>query len=198
MNEPTSFAMAEQDRQISEIIAEQSSQLRTFIRRRVPNEADAEDLLQDVFYEVIAAYRLMEPIKHWSAWMFRVARNRIIDRFRRKRLETSDNDPVAISEEGEELRLQDVLPSPDAGPAAAYAHRVLAEELEEALAELPEQQREVFLAHEVEGYSFKEIAARTGIGINTLLARKRYAVLYLHRRLQAIYDEFAKTGRIWP
>jgi len=190
MDEPSSLTwMTERDRQISEIIAEEGSRLRNFIRKRVPNEADAEDLLQEVFFEVIEAYRLMEPVQQWSAWMFRVARNRIIDLFRKKRLGTFENDPVAISDEGEMLRLEDVLPSPYAGPAEAYALTVLLEDLEEALDELPEEQRDVFIAHEIEGNSFKEIAARTGVSVNTLLSRKHYAVVHLRRRLQAIYDE---------
>ena len=191
---PTVASMTEHDRHISEIIAEERSRLRNFIRKRVPNEADAEDLLQDVFYEVVEAYRLMEPVQRWGAWMFKVARNRIIDSFRKRRLEASGNDPVAVSDEGEELLLEDVLPSPDAGPAEVYARTVLMQELEEALDELPEEQRDVFIAHELEGTSFKEISARTGVGVNTLLSRKRYAVLHLRRRLRAIYGEFVKTG----
>jgi RNA polymerase sigma factor (sigma-70 family) len=195
MDEPSTVAlMNEHDQQISEIIGRERSRLRSFIRKRVPNEADAEDLLQDVFYEVVEAYRLMVPVQRWSAWMFKVARNRIVDFFRKKRLEPSTSEPVAVSEEGEELLLQDVLPSREAGPAEAYARAVIMDELEEALAELPVDQREVFIAHELEGTSFKEIAARTGVGVNTLLSRKRYAVLHLRRRLQAIYDEFVGTG----
>lgn len=188
--------MTEQDRQIAEIIAEARPRLLNFIRKRVPNEADAEDLLQEVFFEVIEAHRLMEPVQRWSAWMFRVARNRMVDLFRRKRLEASGSDPVTASSEGERPLLLDLLPSPEAGPAEAYARTVLLDELEEALAELPEEQREVFVAHEIEGYSFKQIATRTGNGVNTLLARKHYAVLHLRRRLQAIYEEFVKTGEI--
>ncbi len=195
MDEPSTVAsMTEHDLRISEIIAGERSRLRNFIRRRVPNEADAEDLLQDVFYEVVEAYPLMEPIQLWGAWMFRVARNRVIDFFRKKRLEQSATGPLAVSEEGEELHLEDVLPAPGGGPAQAYARTLLLEELAAALDELPEEQREVFLAHEIEGVSFKEIAARTGVGVNTLLSRKRYAVLHLRRRLHAIYDEFVKTG----
>jgi RNA polymerase sigma factor (sigma-70 family) len=187
--------MSEQDRRISEIIAKERSRLLSFIRKRVPNEADAEDLLQEVFFEVIVAYRLMQPVQRWSAWMFRVARNRIIDMFRRKRFDaTSASDAVAVSDEGEALLLQDVLPSPEAGPAAAYARTVLLDEIEEALDELPKDQREVFIAHEIEGYSFKEIAADTGVSMSTLLSRKRYAVVHLRRRLQAIHDEFVRTG----
>ena len=195
MDETASIAlMTEHDRHIAKIIAEERARLRSFIRKRVPNESDAEDLLQDVFYEVVEAYRLMEPVQRWSAWMFKVARNRITDFFRKKRLKPSGSDPVAVSDEGEALLLEDVVPSPDAGPAEAYARSVLLREIEEALDELPEEQREVFIAHELEGTSFKELAARTGVGVNTLLSRKRYAVLHLRRRLRAIYDEFVKTG----
>ncbi len=170
------------------------SRLRNFIRRRVPSEADAEDLLQEVFSELIEAYRLMEPVQRWSAWLFRVARNRIIDLFRKKRREALGRDSAAVSGVEETPLLEEVLASQDAGPAEAYARTVLVEELEEALAELPPEQREVFLATEIEGQSFKEIAARSGIKVNTLLSRKHYAVVHLRRRLQAIYDEFVKTG----
>jgi len=186
--------MTEPDRTITELFAQERSRLRSFIRRRVPNEADAEDLLQDVFYEVVEAYRLTEPVQLWTAWMFRVARNRIVDLFRKRRLEPSGSGPVAVTDEGEELFLEDVLPSPDAGPAQEYARGVLMRELEDALDELPEEQRDVFIAHELEGVSFKKIAERTGVKVNTLLSRKRYAVLHLRRRLQAIHDEFVKRG----
>lgn len=190
---PSIAKMSERDRRISEIFAEEGARLRNFIRRRVPNEADAEDLLQDVFYEVTVASRLAEPVERWGAWMFRVARNRIIDLFRKKKTERLGSEQVAVSEEGEELLLEDVLPSRDAGPAAEYARSVLLEEIEEALEELTEEQRDVFIAHEVEGYSFKEIAARTGVTVNTLLSRKHYAVVHLRKRLQAVYDEFGKN-----
>jgi len=187
-------AMSGQDRRISEIVAQEGARLRNFIRKRVPNEADAEDLLQEVFYELIQAYRLMEPVERWSAWMFQVARNRIIDLFRKKKLESIETGPVAASEEGDPLFLEDVLPSPDAGPAAAYVRTVLLNEIEEALEELPKEQRDAFMAHEIEGESFKEMAARTGATVNALISRKHYAVLHLRRRLQAIYDGFVKTG----
>lgn len=194
MSEPASVVtMSEQDRRISEIVTEERSRLRNFIRKRVPNEADVEDLLQEVFYEFVEAYRLMKPVERWSAWMFRVARNRIIDLFRKKR-ELALDGAAATSADGEPLLLEEVLPSPDGGPDALYARGVLLEEFEEALDELPKEQREVFIAHEIEGYSFKEIAARTGIGVNTLLGRKHHAVLHLRRRLQAIYDEFLRKG----
>ena len=191
MDKPARIArMQEEDRRLSEILAEDRARLRDFIRRRVPNEADAEDLLQEVFYEVIAAYRLMAPVERWSGWMFRVARNRIIDRFRKKRLESMASASSIASEDGDRLFLEDVLPSLEAGPEAAYARRMLLDELEEAIDELPEDQRIVFVAHEIDGLSMRDIAERTGVGINTVLSRKRYAVLYLRRRLQTIYDEF--------
>lgn len=193
MNELSSaISMTERNRRITEIVAANASRLRQFIRKWVPNEADAEDLLQDVFFEVIEADRLMEPVERWGAWMFQVARNRIIDLFRKKRREGRTSD--AFSDEGETLRLEDMLPSATGGPAEAYARTVLLEELEAALDELPAEQREVFLAHELEGRSFKEIAAQTGVSVNTLLSRKRYAVLHLRRRLQDIHDEFLKKG----
>jgi RNA polymerase sigma factor (sigma-70 family) len=182
--------MAEQDERLTETIGREQGRLRNFIRRRVDDEADAEDILQDVFYELIEAYRLTKPIEQVGAWLYRVARNRIIDRFRKKKPEPFSpiNDPDA--EEGESLSLEQLLPSPDAGPEAAYARSILLEELEEALDELPKEQREAFLAHEFEGRSFKELSAESGVSVNTLLSRKYYAVLYLRRRLQTIYDEF--------
>ncbi len=180
------------DARISEAIRLEWARLRNFIRKRVADQGDAEDILQDVFYELIEAYRLMKPIEQVSAWLFRVARNRITDRFRRQRSEAV-LDRTAGGESSDAFRLEDLLPSPEAGPEAAYARNVLLEELEDALGELPEEQRAVFIAHELEGRSFKELAAESGVSVNTLLSRKRYAVLHLRRRLQAIYDEF--TGR---
>lgn len=181
----------EQDQRISEAIAHEQSRLRSFIRRRVPDPGDAEDILQDVFYELVAAYRLMQPVEQVGAWLFRVARNRIIDLFRKKKLQAVSND--AITKDGEALLLDDLLPSPDAGPDALFARGVLMDELDAALDELPAEQRDVFIAHEIEGRSFKELAAETGLSVNTLLSRKHYAVLHLRRRLQAIYDEFRKA-----
>src|SRR5436190_7988312 len=184
--------MAEQDQRISEVVRREQSRLRSFIRRRVPDPRDAEDILQEVFYELVEANRLLMPIDHVTGWLFRVARNRIIDLFRRKKRETFSDAAVA-GEDDELLRLEDLLPSPDAGPEALYARNVLLDELELAIEELPKEQREVFVAHELEGRSFKQIAAETGVGVNTLLSRKRYAVLHLRERLQNIYDEFRKA-----
>ena len=181
----------DQDQRITEAIELEQARLRNFIRKRVPDPRDAEDILQDVFFELIEAYRLMKPIEQVSAWLFRVARNRIIDLFRGRKAEMRTSDPV-LGSDGETLLLEDLLPSADAGPEADFARNVLLDELEEALAELPDEQREVFMAHEVEGRSFKDLAAETGIGLNTLLSRKRYAVLHLRKRLQTIYEEFAK------
>jgi RNA polymerase sigma factor (sigma-70 family) len=179
-----------QDQQIAEAIDREQPRLRNFIRRRVADREDAEDILQEVFYELVEAYRMMQPVEHLSAWLFRVARNRIIDLFRRKKLEVPENEPAWVSEDGEMLRVEDMLPSPVAGPEALYARNVILEELDAALDELPDEQRGVFIAHELMGYTFKEIASHTGEGVNTLLSRKHYAVLYLRERLQAIYDEF--------
>ena len=185
-------SMTERDRQISEIIAEERSRLRNFIRRRVPDPRDAEDILQDVFYELVEANRLLMPIDHVTGWLFRVARNRITDLFRKKKPE-SFSDTAVADEDNELLRLEDLLPSRDAGPEALYARNALFDELELAVDELPEEQRQVFVAHELEGRSFKQIAAETGVSVNTLLSRKRYAVLRLRERLQRIYDEFTKA-----
>jgi RNA polymerase sigma factor (sigma-70 family) len=183
----------EQERRIADAVESQQGRLRRFIRRRVGDADDAEDILQDVFYELVLAYRLMQPVEHVGAWLFRVARNRITDLFRRKRSEAMPSDPVALAEDGEELSFADLLPSPHEGPEAAYARRVLLEELDAALDELPAEQRDVFVAHEVEGRTFKQMAAETGLSINTLLSRKHYAVRHLRRRLQAIRDEFARS-----
>ena len=183
--------MAEQDLQISEVIAEQRSRLRSFIRRRVPNEADVEEIVQEVFYELVVAHRLLLPIDTVTGWLFRVARNRITDLFRKKRPENF-SDAAMEDEEGGYSRIEDLLPSPDAGPEALYLRSLLLEELESALDELPAEQREVFIAHELEGRSFKELAAESGVNVNTLLSRKRYAVLHLRERLQNIHDEFAR------
>lgn len=191
MVEPLSVGMSKQDRRISEIIAKERLRLRNFIRRRVPDPGDADDILQDVFYRLVEANRLLMPIEHITGWLFQVARNRITDLFRKKKPE-SFSDAVIEGDDGELLQIEDLLPSPDAGPEALYARQVLLEELALALDELPEEQREVFIAHELEGRSFKEIAAETGVSVNTLLSRKRYAVLHLRERLKDIYDEFTK------
>jgi RNA polymerase sigma factor (sigma-70 family) len=182
--------MAEQDERLTETIGRERGRLRNFIRRRVPDEADAEDVLQDVFYELIEAYRSMKPIEQVGAWLYRVARNRIIDRFRKKKPEPLSAPVDPDAEDGKSLSLEELLPSPDEGPGADYARSILFEELEAALDELPEEQREVFIAHEIQGINFKEISAETGVSISALLSRKHYAVLHLRRRLQSIYDEF--------
>ena len=187
------WMMAEQDQKISEAIDRDKTRLRNFIRRRVADPSDAEDILQEVFYELMEAYRLMKPIEQVGAWLFRVARNRITDLFRKRKLEASTNDPI-VAEDGELLTVEDLLPSRDAGPEAAYARTVLLEELEDALEELPDEQREVFLAHEIEGRSFKDLAVETGLSVNTLLSRKHYAVIHLRERLREVYDEFTNSG----
>jgi RNA polymerase sigma factor (sigma-70 family) len=190
MDEPASVAlMSEQDRRISEVVAKQGARLRNFIRKRVPNEADVEDLLQEVFYELVEANRLLMPIEYVTGWLFQVARNRITDLFRKKKPETF-SDAAVLNEEGELLRIEDMLPSPNAGPEAVYVRNEMLQELELALSELPEEQRQVFLAHEFEGRGFKELSEESGVSINTLLSRKRYAMLHLRQRLRSIHDEF--------
>jgi RNA polymerase sigma factor (sigma-70 family) len=183
---------ADQNRRITDVVEREQSRLRHFIRRRVPDPRDAEDILQDVFSELVEANRLLMPIGHVTGWLFRVARNRITDLFRKK---TPDRfgDPSVTDEDDGLVQLEELLPSPDAGPEALYARNVLIDELEAAVDELPEEQRAVFVAHELEGRSFKEMAAETGVSVNTLLSRKRYAVLHLRERLQRVYDELTKA-----
>jgi RNA polymerase sigma factor (sigma-70 family) len=190
----------EQDQRISEVVKREQSRLRNFIRRRVPDPRDAEDILQDVFYKLVEANRLLMPIEHVTGWLFQVARNRITDLFRKKKPESFSDIAIATSDDdgaGElillQMQLEEMLPSPDAGPEAVYARNLLLEELELALDELPDEQREVFVAHELEGHSFKQMAAESGVSVNTLLSRKRYAVLHLRERLQNVYHEFTKA-----
>jgi RNA polymerase sigma factor (sigma-70 family) len=184
----------DENRRISDVVAREQSRLRNFVRRRVRDPRDVEDILQDVFYELVEANRLLMPIEHVTGWLFRVARNRITDLFRKKRPENFSDTAVA-DEDGELLQLEDLLPSPDAGPEAVYVRNVLLDELESAVGELPEEQREVFVAHELEGRSFKEMAAETGVSVSTLLSRKRYAVRRLRERLRHVYDEFLESTR---
>jgi RNA polymerase sigma factor (sigma-70 family) len=181
----------EENRRISAVIGQQRTRLRNFIRRRVRNEADVEDVLQDVFFKLVEANRLLMPIEHVTGWLFRVARNRITDLFRKKQPELFADSEIA-AEDSERMPIEDLLPSPDAGPEALYIRNLLLDELEDALDELPDEQREVFVAHELERRSFKEMSAESGININTLLARKRYAVLHLRERLQGIYEDFVQ------
>src|SRR5580765_6580665 len=188
---PSTQMTREQDLRISETFRREQSRLRSFIRRRVADPRDAEDILQDVFSRLVEANRLLMPIDHVTGWLFRVARNRITDLFRKKQPERF-SEAAAADEHETLLALEDWLPSPEAGPETLYAREVLIDELELAIDELPEEQREVFIAHELEGRSFKEIAADTGVNMNTLLSRKRYAVQRLRERLQPMYDEFRK------
>jgi RNA polymerase sigma factor (sigma-70 family) len=182
----------EQDQRISEVVKLERARLKNFIRRRVSDERDAEDILQEVFYELVEAYRMVKPIGRVSAWLYRVARNRITDLFRKKRSQALTSDPASGNADKESLLLEELLPSPDAGPEATYARSVLLEELEAALDELSEEQRQVFIAHEMEGRTFKELARSTGLNVNTLVLRKHYAVVHLRERLEAIYEEFVR------
>ncbi|MCU1304176.1 MAG: polymerase, sigma-24 subunit, subfamily [Candidatus Sulfotelmatobacter sp.] len=187
------WMMVEQNQEISEAIEREKPRLRNFIRRRVADQSDAEDILQEVFYELVEAYRLMKPVEQVTAWLFRVARNRITDLFRSKNRQAVSDKSLPAADAEPDIRWEDLLPSRDAGPESAYARSVLLEEVDAALDELPEEQREVFIAHELMGYSFKEIAAQTGVGVYTLLSRKHYAVVHLRERLRAIYDDFRKV-----
>lgn len=183
--------MTDANRDIAAVVLRERSRLGNFIRQRVRDPSDAEDILQDVFHEFVEAYRLPEPIEQVGAWLFQVARHRIIDRFRKKGEQSlSDAADDLDGEDSEVYRLDLALPSPDAGPEALYARSVLLQTLQQAVDELPDSQRDVFVAHEIEGRSFKDMAAQSGVAVNTLLARKRYAVLALRARLQAVYDEF--------
>lgn len=181
---------AEQDQQISAAFEQQRTRLRNFIRSRVPDPEDAEDILQDVFFELVEAYRLMKPIRMLGGWLFQIARNRIIDRFRKRKIEAIAETDSIVGEDEDMGSILDLLPSPDDGPEAAYARSVLVEEMLEALAELPNEQRAVFIAHEIEGRSFAQLAAESGTSVNTLLSRKRYAVQHLQRRLRSAYEDF--------
>jgi RNA polymerase sigma factor (sigma-70 family) len=180
----------EQDGRITEVVQRERSRLMNFIRRRVPDARDAEDIVQEVFYELVEANRLLMPVEHVTAWLFRVARNRITDLFRKKSADIL-TDSESPAESGDMLRLEELLPSPEAGPEALYARTAVLDEIEKALDDLPVEQRDVFIAHELEGKSFKQIADETGVNVNTLLSRKRYAVLHLRERLRDIYDELA-------
>ena len=184
-------ATAEQNQWIAQAMQRDGSRLRNYIRKHVVDLETAEDILQEVFVELVEAYRLLKPIEQVSGWLFRVAKNRIIDRFRGRKLE-SLSDAQYREDDDAAVSLEDLLPSLDGGPEAAYARSLLLDEIDEALEEMPPEQRSVFIAHEWEGYSFKELAEETGVSVNTLLSRKRYAVLHLRRRLQSIHDEFVK------
>lgn len=189
---PSNWTIAEQDHLLSQAMERERPRLRSFIRKYVTDTSEVEDILQDVFYELLEAYRFMKPIEHVTAWLFRVTRNRMTDIFRRKK--PSSLNSTVFTGEGEDTddTLEDLLPSGDAGPEAAYARSLLLDALDEALEDLPENQREVFIAHELMGQSFKDISAETGLSVNTLLSRKHYAVLHLRQRLQSIYENYAK------
>jgi RNA polymerase sigma factor (sigma-70 family) len=181
-----------QEQRIADLIQREQARLQNFIRRRVPDPLDAEDILQDVFYKLVEANQLLMPIEHATGWLFRVAKNRITDLFRKKRPESGGE---AVTDEDEErLPWEELIPSPEAGPEARYARERLLDELARAIEELPAEQRAVFVAHEIEGRSFKEMAEETGVSLNTLLSRKRYAVRHLRERLQDLYDESRRSS----
>ena len=183
---------APQDQRLSDAFQREQARLRSFIRKRVGDPRDADDILQDVFYELVEMYRLAKPVEKLTAWLFQVARNRVTDLFRKRKSEPRTASRIAVADDGELLLLEDLLPSPSASPESAYARAVLMDELDAALDELPEDLRDVFIAHELEGRSFKELSAETGLSTNALRLRKHYAVLRLRHQLQDIYDEFVK------
>lgn len=186
----------DQDQRIADTVTREGARLRNFIRRRVPDQRDAEDILQEVFAELVEANRLLMPIEHVAGWLFRVARNRITDLFRRKTAEPWPD--AGADDDGLTITLEDLLPSPDAGPEALHARGRLLDAIAAALDALPAEQRAVFIAHELDGRSFKELAAESGVSVNTLLSRKRYAVRHLRQRLQRVHDELAADMRIRP
>jgi RNA polymerase sigma factor (sigma-70 family) len=183
--------ITEQNRLFSEAMEGNWSRLRRFLRRYAGDVGEVEDILQDVFYELLEAYRMMKPVEHVSSWLFRVARNRAVDLFRRRRA-ASLSEPARAEDDSLSLTLEDLLPSPGDSPDAVYARKIMLEAIEDAVEELPAEQREIFIAHEVMGINFKDYAVQTGIGMNTLLSRKRYAVLFLRQRLQSLYAEFVR------
>jgi RNA polymerase sigma factor (sigma-70 family) len=193
MNETVTRMTLEQDERISDVVSRERSRLRSFIRRRVPDPRDVEDILQEVFCELVEANRLLMPIEHVAGWLYRVTRNRIVDLFRRKR-PAAFGDVPRIEGDDEPFRFEDLLPSPDDGPETLYERAQLVDELEAAIAGLPEDQRIVFVAHEIEGRSFKDIAEETGTNVNTLLSRKHYAVLRLRERLRGVYESTKERG----
>jgi RNA polymerase sigma factor (sigma-70 family) len=196
MEPPYALFVTDTNRDISATVSREAGKLAAFIEGRVRNTADAEDILQEVFLEFVQAYRLPEPIEQISAWLFRVARNRIIDRFRKKKTQSFSESIQDRGEEGGGQYLDLEIPSPEGGPEAEIARLAILEALQQALGELPVGQREVFVAHEIEGLSFESLSRRGGIPVNTLLSRKRYAVLYLRRRLQTLYDELDKKESV--
>jgi RNA polymerase sigma factor (sigma-70 family) len=186
MHAAHALLMNDRDSEITAAVLRERAKLWSFIRRRVPDPGEAEDILQDVFFDFVRAYRLPEPIEQAAAWLFRVARNRIIDRFRKNRSETVSHSDIDESDYWLDL----ALPPIDTGPEAMYARSAVLMTMQRALHQLPAEQREVFVAHELDGESFKDIAARTGVAVNTLLARKRYAVLSLRASLRTVYTEW--------
>ncbi len=189
MEPPNELVLTDTDRDISGTLLREAGKLAAFIKARVRNAADAEDILQDVFFEFVQAYRLPESIEQISGWLFRVARNRIIDRFRKKKASSLTEADQDHEGESSALYLGIELPALEGDPEAEFARSAILAALQKALEELPANQRDVFVAHEIEGVSFEGLSRRDGVPVNTLLGRKRYAVLHLRQRLQVFYDE---------
>ena len=187
LSEP--LTLSQQDRDIAATVRRERGRLLAYIRRWIVDAAEAEDIVQESLYELVLAYRMMQPVEQAGAWLARVARNRVIDRFRRKGARSGAVE-MRSHEEDPASGLADLLPAADSGPEAAVMRGILLAEVEAALAELPAEQREVFIAQELDGVSFRDLAQRSGVGINTLLSRKRYAVRFLRARLQAAWDDW--------
>jgi RNA polymerase sigma factor (sigma-70 family) len=187
------LTVAAQDREIASTVQRERGRLLAFIRRRIADAAEAEDVLQDALYELVRAYRMMQPVEQAGAWLTRVARNRLIDRFRSTRPEALADQGSARGENDEDGAFEDLLPAEDDGPESAVMRELLLEEIEIGLGELSPEQREVFVAHEIDGLSFRELSARSGVSVNTLLSRKRYAVQHLQQRLRAAWDDWLLT-----
>ena len=181
-----------QNAEITQTVRQERSRLLSFIQQRIPDREEAEDILQDVFYQFTEAYRTIHSIERVTAWLFTVARNKITDRYRKKRPEPFSQKQIATDDEGAGLRLEDILPDVATSPDGEMMRTMIWSAIEEALDELPKLQRETFVMHEFEDKSFKEISAQTGVTINTLLSRKRYAILHLRKRLQTLYDELTE------
>ncbi len=188
---PSAAAMTEQDDRLQQAVREQRGKLLSFIRRRIPDQEDAEDVLQDVFFELVQSYRLVKPVEQMAAWLFRVARNKIIDRYRRPKPASLEEAAAyhSAADSDEPLLLADVLPAPDDSTETAMARETIMEAILDALDELPPAQREVFVWHEFDGKTFRQMAEETGVPLKTLISRKHYAVQQLRTKLQALYTD---------
>ena len=195
MNTLTLSMTAEQQSnvKIMQTFGKESKRLLNFIKQRVPTNEDAEDILQDVMYEFVNTFRVMKPVEQVASWLFTVARNRITDFYRKKRPSLLEDFTISAKDDGETLSLADMLPANDGSPEAKMMSDLIMTNITESLKKLPTEQRDVFIMHELEDKSFQEIADITGANINTLLSRKRYAVMFLREELQGLYIDLFKN-----